>query len=62
MGITVDAVILYPLQTATNFMAYRSGYFSGRDVLKVGLLMLVLTALVVAFLAVPYWGALGLSL
>ena len=62
VGISVDAVILYPLQTTTNLMAYQLGYFSAWDVFKVGVLMLILTALVVAFLAVPYWRALGLAL
>ena len=60
--IVVDAVILYPVQTATNLMAYESGYFDARDVLWFGLGMLVLTTAVILGVALPYWSAFGLSL
>jgi di/tricarboxylate transporter len=59
--ITVDAVILYPVQTASNLMAYESGYFDRGDVVKLGLGMLALTILVV-MLVLPYWAALGFPL
>lgn len=59
--IAVDAVILYPVQTAANLMAFESGYFDRADVLKLGLLMLALTVLVV-MLTLPYWALLGLPL
>jgi solute carrier family 13 (sodium-dependent dicarboxylate transporter), member 2/3/5 len=61
LTVTVDAVILYPVQTATNLMAYESGYFDRADVLKLGLGMLVLVV-IVAMLALPYWALLGLPL
>ncbi len=61
LTIAVDAVILYPVQTASNLMAYEAGYFSRADVVKLGLGMLVLTLLVV-MLVVPYWALLGLPL
>jgi hypothetical protein len=32
----VDAVILYPVQTASNLMAYESGYFGRADVRNLG--------------------------
>ncbi len=57
----VDAVILYPVQTAANLLAYETGYFNSADMRRFGLGMLVLTA-VVAMLAIPYWGLLGLPL
>lgn len=57
----VDAVILYPVQTASNLMAYESGYFDRSDVRNLGLGMLVLTILV-ALLVLPYWALLGLPL
>ena len=43
LTIVVDAVILYPVQTAANLMAYEAGYFSRADVVRMGLGMLVLT-------------------
>lgn len=61
LTIAVDAVILYPVQTASNLIAYEAGYFSRADVVKLGLGMLVLTLLVV-MLVVPYWALLGLPL
>lgn len=57
----VDAVILYPVQTASNLMAYESGYFDRIDVRNLGLGMLSLTILV-SLLVLPYWALLGLSL
>lgn len=59
--IVVDAVILYPVQTASNLMAYESGYFDRSDVRNLGLGMLALTILV-ALLVLPYWALLGLPL
>jgi citrate:succinate antiporter len=61
LTIAVDAVILYPVQTAANLMAYESGYFDRADVLKLGLGMLGLS-LLVALLVLPYWAMLGLPL
>jgi citrate:succinate antiporter len=57
--IVIDAVILYPVQTATNLIAYEAGYFDAADVRRFGLAMLGLTAVVV-LLTIPYWGWLGL--
>jgi anion transporter len=61
LTMVVDAVILYPVQTAANLMAYESGYFDRADVLKLGLGMLGLS-LLVALLVLPYWAMLGLPL
>jgi solute carrier family 13 (sodium-dependent dicarboxylate transporter), member 2/3/5 len=60
--IVIDSVILYPVQTASNLIAYESGYFGARDVGRLGLAMLGLTIIVGLGVAVPYWGALGLPL
>ena len=62
VGIVVDAVILYPVQTATNLLAYEAGHFDGIDVLKVGAGMLVLTIGVILLVAIPWWGLLGATL
>jgi solute carrier family 13 (sodium-dependent dicarboxylate transporter), member 2/3/5 len=59
--ITVDAVILYPVQTASNLLAYESGYFSSTDVRRLGFGMLALTIAVV-LLAIPYWNLAGMPL
>lgn len=59
--IVVDAVILYPVQTAANLLAYESGYFEAGDVRRLGIGMLFLT-IVVALASLPYWALLGLPL
>jgi anion transporter len=59
--IVVDAVILYPIQTATNLLAYEAGYYAAADVRRFGLAMLALTVAVV-LATIPYWGWLGLPL
>jgi anion transporter len=56
--IVVDAVILYPIQTATNLLAYETGYYGAADVRRLGFGMLVLTAVVI-LLTIPYWSMLG---
>ncbi len=61
LTITVDAIILYPVQTAANLMAYEAGYFRRADITKMGLGMLALT-LIVVMLVIPYWALLGLPL
>jgi len=62
VGIVVDAVVLYPVQTATNLLAYETGLIGGKDVLKIGLGLFVLTALVILYIALPWWALLGLPL
>jgi anion transporter len=59
--IVVDAVILYPIQTATNLLAYETGYYGATDVRRLGIGMLVLTVAVI-LATIPYWGLLGLPL
>jgi anion transporter len=59
--IVVDAVILYPIQTATNLLAYETGYYGAADVRRLGIGMLVLTVFVI-LLTIPYWGLLNLPL
>jgi anion transporter len=61
LTIAADAVILYPVQTAANLMAYESGYFDCADVMRLGLAMLALT-IVVVMVMLPYWALLGLPL
>lgn len=44
--IVTDSVILYPVQTASNLIAYETGYFRSADVHRLGIAMLGLTILV----------------
>jgi solute carrier family 13 (sodium-dependent dicarboxylate transporter), member 2/3/5 len=60
--IVTDSVILYPVQTASNLIAYETGYFHGADVHRLGVVMFGLTILVGLGIAIPYWEALGLPL
>jgi len=60
--IVVDSVILYPVQTASNLLAYESGYFGAADVGRLGFVMLALTTAVVLIIALPYWNLMGLQL
>jgi solute carrier family 13 (sodium-dependent dicarboxylate transporter), member 2/3/5 len=59
--IVVDAVILYPVQTATNLLAYETGYYGAADVRRLGIGMLALTTIVI-LLTIPYWSLLSLPL
>jgi di/tricarboxylate transporter len=61
VAIVVDAVILYPAQTATNLLAYETGYYGAADVRRLGLGMLLLTTLVV-LLTTFYWDLIDLPL
>jgi di/tricarboxylate transporter len=60
--VVVDAVILYPVQTATNLLAYQAGYFSTADVRRFGVVMLGLTLVVIFGITIPYWRMVGLPL
>ena len=60
--ITIDAVILYPVQTASNLIAYEAGAFDARDVRRLGVAMLLLVLLVLLVVVIPYWGLVGLPL
>ena len=61
VGIVVDTVILYQVETVTILLTYETGHFSTSDVTKVGMGMLALTIAVVLLVAIPWWSLLGLS-
>ena len=61
-AVGIRGVILYPVQTAANLIAYESGYYGAADVARLGFAMLGLTIAVSLCIAVPYWSALGLQL
>jgi di/tricarboxylate transporter len=58
--IAVDVVILYPVQTATNLLAYETGFYGARDVVRLGLVLLVLLAAFTLLAILPYWRLVGL--
>ena len=60
--VVVDAVILYPVQTATNMLAYETGYYSAAEVRRFGLWMFGLTVVVLLGITIPYWRLIGFSL
>jgi solute carrier family 13 (sodium-dependent dicarboxylate transporter), member 2/3/5 len=62
VNITVDAVILYPVQTASSLLAYEAGMFDARDVWRFGLVLWLVTTAVVLLVAVPWWGLAALPL
>ncbi|HEX7127140.1 MAG TPA: SLC13 family permease [Thermodesulfobacteriota bacterium] len=62
VAITVDAVILYPVQTAASLVAYESGMFQAGDVRRFGVILWLVTIAVVIGVAVPWWALMGLPL
>ncbi|HEY8367916.1 MAG TPA: SLC13 family permease [Thermodesulfobacteriota bacterium] len=62
VAITVDTVILYPVQTASSLLAYESGMFRAGDVRRFGVMLWLVTIAVVIGVAVPWWTLMGLPL
>ncbi len=62
VALTVDAVILYPVQTAASLVAYESGMFQAGDVRRFGMILWLVTVAVVAGVAVPWWALMGVPL
>lgn len=60
--IAVDVVILYPVQTATNLMAYETGFYGARDVVRLGLALLALLVVFTVVAILPYWRLMGLPI
>lgn len=55
-------MILYPVQNATNPLPYETGLIEGKEVLKVGPGLLVLTCVVILYIALPWSSFLDLPL
>lgn len=58
--IVVDAETIYPAQTAANLLAYERGYFSPGQLARFNLITLAAAAVVVVFVALPWWSLVGL--
>ncbi|MFQ5894565.1 MAG: SLC13 family permease [Nitrospinota bacterium] len=60
--LATDAVILYPVQTATSILAYEAGYYRAGEVIRLGLAMLALLLALLPLAILPWWGFLGRGL
>ena len=58
--IAVDAETIYPAQTAANLIAYERGYFGAGLLARYNAATLLLGAAIVVFVALPWWGLIGL--
>jgi di/tricarboxylate transporter len=57
-----DAVLYYPAQSASSLVVYQRGHLTAPEILRFGVWMTVLAALVVLAVALPYWIAIGVPL
>ena len=54
-----DAVLYYPAQSASSLVVYERGHLTAAEILRFGLWMTLVAYLVVLFVALPYWSAIG---
>jgi solute carrier family 13 (sodium-dependent dicarboxylate transporter), member 2/3/5 len=57
-----DAVLYYPAQSASSLVVYQRGHLTAPEILRFGVWMTILAALVVLVVALPYWSAIGVPL
>ena len=57
-----DAVLYYPAQSASSLVIYERGHLTTGEIFRLGLWMTLASYLVVLFVALPYWSAVGESL
>jgi len=57
-----DAVLYYPAQSASSLVVYQRGHLTAPEILRFGIWMTLLAALVVLVVALPYWAAIGVPL
>ena len=57
-----DAVLYYPAQSASSLVVYQRGHLTAPEILRFGIWMTLLAALVVVAVALPYWVAIGVPL
>jgi solute carrier family 13 (sodium-dependent dicarboxylate transporter), member 2/3/5 len=62
VALTVDTVILYPVQTAASLVAYEAGMFEAADVRRYGMVLWLVAIAVVIGVAVPWWTLMGVPL
>ena len=54
-----DAVLYYPAQSASSLVVYERGHLTAAEIFRFGLWMTLAAYLVVLFVALPYWAAVG---
>jgi di/tricarboxylate transporter len=54
-----DAVLYYPAQSASSLVVYERGHLTAAEIFRFGLWMTLAAYLVVMFVALPWWTALG---
>ena len=54
-----DAVLYYPAQSASSLVIYERGHLTAAEIFRFGLWMTLAAYLVVLFVALPYWSAVG---
>ena len=57
-----DAVLYYPAQSASSLVIYERGHLTTGEIFRLGLWMTLAACLVVLFVALPYWSAVGETL
>jgi solute carrier family 13 (sodium-dependent dicarboxylate transporter), member 2/3/5 len=57
-----DAVLYYPAQSASSLVIYERGHLTAGEIFRFGLWMTLAACLVVLFVALPYWSAVGETL
>jgi anion transporter len=60
--ITGDAVLYYPVQSASSLVIYERGHVTAGEILKFGLWMTLVAYVTILGVALPYWGLLGQGL
>ena len=60
--ITGDAVLYYPVQSASALVIYERGHVSAGEILRFGLWMTAVAYAAILFVALPYWSLLGETL
>ena len=54
-----DAVLYYPAQSASSLLVHEHGHLTATEIFRFGLWMTLVAYLVVLFVALPYWAAVG---
>ena len=54
-----DAVLYYAAQSASSLVIYERGHLTAGEIFRFGLWMTLAAYLVILFVALPYWSAVG---
>ena len=57
-----DAVLYYPVQSASSLVIYERGHVTAGEVLRFGLWMTLVAYVAILFVALPYWSSLGIAI